>query len=159
VPDGNLETSNTTYLAPGEVYATAEPRTLKTVLGSCVAVCLYDPVLQIGGMNHFLLPGTGARGEPSSRYGEHAMTSLWHELLRLGAGPAGMRACVFGGARVLAGLSDLMHLGQRNVEYAVEWLTERRVPIEDRNVLGSHARRVEFRVGDGVASVRILGAS
>jgi chemotaxis protein CheD len=153
------ETSGTTYLAPGQVFATAAPRTLKTVLGSCVAVCLYDPVLQIGGMNHFLLPGSGTSGEPSCRYGEHAMASLWNEVAALGGLPSGIRASVFGGARVIAGIADLMHLGQRNVECALAWLSERRVPIVDRHVLGTHARRLEFRVSEGMANVRILGAS
>lgn len=151
--------SGTTYLAPGQVVATAEPRTLRTVLGSCVAVCLYDPVQRIGGMNHFLLPGTGTSAEASSRYGEHAMAMLWNELLALGALPSGLRSCVFGGARVLAGISDLMHLGQRNVECALSWLADNRVPIDDRDVLGTRARRVEFRVSDGVATVRTLGAA
>lgn len=153
------DAGSTTYLAPGQVFATAEARTLKTVLGSCVAVCLYDPVLQIGGMNHFLLPGSGTSGEPSSRYGEHAMAALWNEIEGLGGLPTGIRACVFGGARVLAGIADLMHLGQRNVDCALEWLSERRVPIVDRHVLGTRARRLEFRVNDGVADVRILGGS
>ena len=153
------ETSGATYLAPGQVFATDEPLTLRTVLGSCVAVCLYDPVMRVGGMNHFLLPGTGTSGEPSSRYGEHAMTILWSQLLGFGALPTGIRACVFGGARVLGGLSDLMHLGRRNVECALEWLSARHVPIDDRHVLGTRARRIEFRVGEGLASVRILGDS
>jgi chemotaxis protein CheD len=108
-------------------------------------------------MNHFLLPGTGTSGEPSTRYGEHAMATLWNQVLALGAPPSGVRAYVYGGARVLAGISDLMHLGQRNVECAVGWLAERRIPIDDRNVLGTFARRVEFRVNDAVATVRILG--
>jgi chemotaxis protein CheD len=151
------DANGTVYLAPGQLFATAEPRTLRTVLGSCVAVCLYDPVLRVGGMNHFLLPGTGTSAEPSGRYGEHAMTVLWDELVALGAHPTGVRACVFGGARVLAGISDLMHLGQRNVEFALAWLAARRIAIDDRNVLGTRARRVEFRVSDGVATVRMLG--
>jgi len=157
VLDGAPEPSATTYLAPGQLVATAEPRTLRTVLGSCVSVCLYDPLLRIGGMNHFLLPGTGTSGEPSSRYGEHAMATLWNEVVALGAASSGLRAYVYGGARVLAGVSDLMHLGQRNVECALAWLAERRVPIDDRNVLGTRARRLEFRVSDGVATLRILG--
>jgi chemotaxis protein CheD len=147
------------YLAPGQLLATAEPVTVRTVLGSCVAVCLYDPLLRVGGMNHFLLPESRGGGEASFRYGDAAMEGLWRELARLGAGALGLRARVFGGARVLSGISDLMHLGERNVECALAWLGERRVPVVERHVLGSRARRIEFCVQDGAARIRLLGAA
>ena len=146
------------YLAPGQLLASAEALTLRTVLGSCVAVCLYDPLLRVGGMNHFLLPGKGGSAEGAFRYGEAALSGLLREIEGLGGSLLGMRARIFGGARVLGGLSELMHLGQRNVEYALEWLSEKRVPIVERDVLGARARRLEFDIGEGVARVRLLGA-
>lgn len=151
--------SEVTYLAPGQLFATNASITLRTVLGSCVAVCLYDSLLGVGGMNHFLLPGSSGSRDSSFRYGDAAMAGLWRELERLGAGPIGLRARVFGGARVLSGLSELMHLGKRNVDYALGWLAKRRVPVVERQVLGDRARRVEFRVSDGSAHVRLLGAA
>jgi chemotaxis protein CheD len=158
-----LETSapatEVTYLAPGQLFAASGPVTLRTVLGSCVAVCLYDPLLGVGGMNHFLLPEATGTRDSSFRYGNVAMAGLWRELERLGAGPIGLRARVFGGARVLSGLSELMHLGKRNVDYALGWLAERRIPVVERQVLGDRARRVEFCVSDGNARVRLLGAA
>jgi chemotaxis protein CheD len=146
------------YLAPGQLVATADPVTLRTVLGSCVAVCLHDAVLGVGGMNHFLLPGSRGPHDASFRYCEPAMAGLLRELELLGASRVRLRARIYGGARVLSGLSDLMHLGQRNVDGALAWLAERGVPVVERNVLGTRARRLEFGVSDGNARVRLLGA-
>jgi chemotaxis receptor (MCP) glutamine deamidase CheD len=68
----------------GDVYASAQGVEIRTVLGSCVAACLYDPVTGVGGMNHFLLPYGDAAQDPG-RYGEHAMDLLIGALQRLGA--------------------------------------------------------------------------
>src|ERR1700712_2905807 len=90
---------------------------LSTLLGSCVAMCLRDPVAGVGGMNHFLLPGADAEsdGTCSVRYGAHAMELLVNGLLAQGGRRARLEAKLFGGARMLAGLTDL---GARNAQFA-----------------------------------------
>jgi chemotaxis protein CheD len=156
--DGADPIATTRYLAPGQLVASADRCVLKTVLGSCVSVCLYDPSLRVGGMNHFLLPD--AAGESSSfRYARPALDGLLAAVEELGGTARRMQACVFGGARVLPGISDLMHLGERNVEFAFAWLMERRIPAVTRDVLGSLARRVEFHLADGSSHVRVLGGA
>jgi chemotaxis protein CheD len=146
----------TCYLAPGQLIATAERCVVKTVLGSCVAVCLYDPELRVGGMNHYLLPDEGGGGD-SFRHAGPALDGLLSAVQELGTSARRLHAYVFGGARVLPGISDLMHLGRRNAEYAFGWLEQRRIPALRRDVLGTRARRVEFHLGDGSSSVRVLG--
>ncbi|HCE6098490.1 hypothetical protein ACEPU1_33790 [Pseudomonas aeruginosa] len=89
-------------LLPAEWRVSSEPVALATVLGSCVAACLYDPTACIGGMNHFMLPDA-APGDGSARYGAHAMELLINALLKAGALRQRLQAKVFGGGNVLPG--------------------------------------------------------
>lgn len=154
--DGASPSSGTIYVAPGQVVATAESFRLKTVLGSCVSVALWDPSVCAGGLNHFLLPGK-APDDGAERYGQGALEALLSRVLALGCMQRNLRAGVFGGACVLRELSDLMHLGERNVEFAFLWLHRQRIEVAARDVLGKQARRLEFSVTDGSSQIRLLG--
>ena len=154
--DGVDTSTRLVYLAPGQLAATCDPCTLRTVLGSCVAVTLYDPIVRAGGMNHYLLPGTGPDENPV-RYGEGALETLLSRMKRLGATTGNLQAGVFGGARVLADLSNTMHLGERNVEFAFTWLRARKINVVARDILGKQARRLELDVTDGSTRLRLLG--
>lgn len=154
--DGAEQSPRTVYLAPGQVVAAAEPCRLKTVLGSCVSVTLFDAHARAGGLNHFLLPGT-APDQNVERYGQGALDTLLSRLLRLGCTTKSLQAGVFGGACVLRELADLMHLGERNVAFALKWLREQQIEIVARDVLGRQARRLEFSAADGSTHVRLLG--
>jgi chemotaxis protein CheD len=114
---------------------------LTTVLGSCVAVCLYDSVRGIGGLNHFLLPGGTGDGQDSLRYGAYAMELLINALLRKGAERARLQAKVFGGARMTVGLRDI---GGDNANFAKRFLSDEGIPITASDLLGRNARRVRF---------------
>jgi chemotaxis receptor (MCP) glutamine deamidase CheD len=94
--------------------------TLQTVLGSCVAACLHDPVRRIGGMNHFLLPDDGHGAD--MRYASAAMERLVNELLKNGAERGRLQAKLFGGARIMSNLPDI---GRRNAESALAFLQKR----------------------------------
>ncbi len=83
-----------------------------TILGSCVAACLHDPLAGVGGMNHFLLPGDDNEDPGNLRYGVHAMELLINALLGLGAKRDRIEAKLFGGAHVVHNLADI---GARNV--------------------------------------------
>lgn len=157
--DGSSEVLEVTYLAPGRIMATAERRVVRTILGSCVSVSLHDARLRVGGLSHFLLPGTDAAAGGSYRYGGPALDAMLDELKRLGTTPACLRAGVFGGARVLNDAFQAMHLGERNVEFAFSWLRRNNIPVAVRDVLGMQARRLEFRVPDGSVDIRMLGGS
>lgn len=146
------------YVEPGQLSVCTEPCLLRTILGSCVSVCLYDPDLRHGGMNHFMLPSAPSESELSTRYGTNAMQELVERLQRLGSEPRALCASVYGGARVLFGDSEFMHLGRRNVEFALEWLNKRGINVLASGVLGQSARRLEFDIATGNCSERILGA-
>ena len=141
------------YLAPGRLYASAEPVQVTTILGSCVAVCLWDAQQRVGGINHYLLP----EGVPASpRFGASAIPLLIEEVLALGARRSRLRAKVFGGACVLEAFRH-HPLGQRNVEVARERLSAAQVPVVGEDVGGDHGRKVVFDVQTGSAWVRAIG--
>ena len=126
---------------------------MTTVLGSCVAACLYDPVAGVGGMNHFLLPEADAHASRRIVYGAQAMELLINDLIKLGGRKADMRAKLFGGARVVRGLSDI---GRANAEFAVLFLREEEIPCVSQSLGGTSARRVRFHpVGGRAGQKRI----
>lgn len=116
---------------------------LTTVLGSCVAVCLCDPVRQIGGMNHFLLPygDSSGGGGVSMRYGTYAMELLINGLLKQGAHKERLQAKIFGGARMNEKLRDI---GSSNAAFAKEFLAEENIPIVAESLAGNAARRIRL---------------
>lgn len=124
---------------------------MTTVLGSCVAACLYDPVRKIGGMNHFLLPdGPGAR---DIRYASAAMEQLVNSLLKMGGRRDRLIAKLFGGARMLKGLPDI---GHRNGEAALAFLRNEGIVCSAQSLGGIHARRVRFWPETGRAQQMLL---
>ena len=133
----------TVHVIQGEFFVTDEPDlVLTTILGSCVAACMRDPVAGVGGMNHFLLPGDDARpGEGGLRYGVQAMELLVNGLLRHGARRDRLEAKLFGGARLIDGLTDV---GDQNAAFGERFLRDEGIRFEGGSLRGDRARRVQF---------------
>jgi chemotaxis protein CheD len=146
----------TAYLVAGQVFASASPTVVTTVLGSCVAVCLWDPLTRIGGMNHYILPFAPPTERPSPRYGETAIVELLSRLVALGAAPQSLQAKVFGGAHVLRELTGTLHLGARNVELAERSLQTLGIPVRERAAGGTAGRKLVFHTDDGTSLVKEL---
>jgi chemotaxis protein CheD len=148
------------YLEPGGVVAMARPTEVTTILGSCVAVCLWDEWLRVGGMNHYLLPTTPVGQPPSGRHGAAAIPMLIRELERLGSQRQHLKAKVFGGAHLMGppppGAPP--SLGLRNAELAHRLLAEAGIAILAEDVGGNAGRKLRFRTDDGTALVKTLGA-
>ena len=146
-------------ILPGQYYAAAGQGAITTVLGSCVATCLWDPLARIGGMNHFMLPGDGDTGaspaKPSARFGVYAMEVLINEMIRIGADRRRMVAKVFGGGRVLQGF-DSLDVGAKNSQFALEFLTTETIPVLAQDLLGSCARKVNFFPETGKVQLKQL---
>jgi len=119
-----------------------------TVLGSCIAACLYDAESGVGGMNHFLLPSTTAENSKNARYGVHAMELLINGVLKKGASRHMLRAKVFGGAKMSANLSDI---GLSNANFVQQFLRDEGIPCVSSSVGGTSARRVRFHPTSGNA--------
>lgn len=127
------------------------PGAICTFLGSCVAACIRDSELGIGGLNHFLLP-TGGNGDQSARYGVNAMELLINDILRLGATKERLEAKIFGGASVMA-TSSADPIGQQNGRFVQQYLNDEGIPILATDLGGTRARRVYFFPETGRASI------
>lgn len=149
--------TNRASLYIGEVAASLAPAMLDTVLGSCVAVCMYDPVLRAGGMNHILLPNCRV-GERNSRCGVHAMELLINEVMKLGGERRRFVAKAFGGANVLGGIK-MPPIGCGNAKFVREFLAVERIPLVAERMGGSHAVHVYFHTDTGKASVHTVDGS
>lgn len=144
-------------ILPGEFYVTKRNMMIVTVLGSCVSTCMRDPDQQIGGMNHFMLPQHGGDVRSpvsmSARYGAYAMEVLINQLLSLGARRERLEAKVFGGGRVLAGMTDV---GQRNAEFVRDYLKSERIKLIAEDLGSTFPRKVYFFAQSGKVLVKQL---
>lgn len=143
-------------IVQGEHAVGAEPGVvISTLLGSCVAVCLYDAVARIGGMNHFLL-GEPAAGQrllewELQRYGIHAMELLINAMMRQGAVRGRLQAHVYGGANVVEGLRAI---GTSNGDFALRFLEQEGIALGHSDLGGTLARRVDFMAHEGRSRCR-----
>jgi len=132
------------YLYPGELFVKKGPYVVTTILGSCISVCLFDPILRLGGINHYMLALWNGEGLATPRYGNIAITKLINKMLELGASKDRLIAKVFGGAAVLQGNSGLMGVGDRNIIIAEDMLADERIPIVAKDVGGTLGRKIIF---------------
>ena len=137
----------TLYL--GDVHAAYEPTLMKTLLGSCISVCLYDPLRRVGGMNHFMLPQSPGVDGASPRFGIPAMENLIAGLIDLGASPRRLVAKMFGGAHVLDIDEPLVTVPQQNIEFARGRLASCGIPVVGEDVGGVIARHLHFHSDTG----------
>ncbi|MFD0738954.1 chemoreceptor glutamine deamidase CheD [Lysobacter koreensis] len=142
-------------LLPADYVATDRPVALVTLLGSCVAACLYDPLLALGGMNHFMLPGGAGNDATSARYGAHAMELLINDLLKRGARRSRLLAKVFGGGNVLSGFHT-DPIGNRNARFVREYLAAEGIPVMAQDLGDTQPRKVAFFVQSGRTLVKRL---
>ncbi|MBV8473590.1 MAG: chemotaxis protein CheD [Hyphomicrobiales bacterium] len=155
-------------IVQGEYRVSADPNVVvTTLLGSCVAACIRDPVAGVGGMNHFLLPGEESRnyGQDAERYGDYLMELLINGLMTQGAQRERLEAKLFGGARMMRGLSDI---GRKNAEFAEKYLRHEGITVVGKDLGGERGRRLQYwpvsgrarqsyvAVGAGVEAVDVV---
>lgn len=146
----------THVLNPGMLFAHHEEYVISTLLGSCIAVCLWDSRLRIGGMNHFMLPLWQGRGLPTPRYGNIAIEKLIGNLASMGSRKEDLVAKVFGGANVVNYSPGLFPVGTRNIALADEALTAHGIPILAKEVGGTRAMKIEFNTRTGTVILRLV---
>jgi chemotaxis protein CheD len=137
------------FLYPAELYVSKTPYQINTILGSCVAVCLIDPVLNIGGMNHYMLPYWNGQGLASPKYGNIAIEKLIDKMISLGCNKNNLKAKIFGGGEVIETQIVQFHIGTRNIEVAKLTLDEKKIPIISSSVGGKLGRKIEFMTSTG----------
>lgn len=142
------------YISQGE-YAISdrEDTVIATLLGSCVSACLWDPVRQIGGMNHVLFADETRDAANQFGHGVNGMELLINNLLQQGALRGRLRAKVFGGASMIAGLSSA---GEKNGAFVVDFLAREGIAYVGGDLGGTLARRLEFWPTTGRARIKMV---
>lgn len=141
--------SKTVTVLQGDYKVTTDSQVMfSTVLGSCIAACIYDAESGVGGMNHFLLASSNGQGAANARYGVHAMELLINGIMKQGAHRSNLKAKVFGGAKMSANLSDI---GANNASFVQKFLQDEGIPVISSSVGGTSARRVRFHATTGAA--------
>lgn len=152
--DQNVEVKKL-YLRPGGLFCSPEPYIVTTVLGSCVSICLWDPDLKIGGVNHYMLPLWNGEGLPSPRYGNIAITKLIDRILKLGARKSKLKAKVFGGASFYQGTS-VINISERNIDLATHMLKEAGITVVAVDTGGDRGRKIIFNSQTGMVKLKRL---
>src|ERR1700731_4012234 len=152
----------TVKILPGEYYVTRADEAISTVLGSCISACVRDPVRNVGGMNHFMLPEDASTGpnnwlDPAvglaTRHGSYAMESLINDLLKLGATRERLEIKLFGGGRILAGMTDV---GERNIDFIKSYIQLEGLRIAAEDMGGTQPRKVIYFPASGRCKLRKL---
>jgi len=151
-------------ILPGEFYMTSQHMVIATTLGSCVSACIWDPMIGLGGMNHFMLPLTtqevhevnwGQRGmiSDANRYGNFAMEHLINMILTHGGTKKNLRAKVFGGGKVMKKMSNI---GSKNIAFVLDYLKTEKIPIDSQDLGDFFPRKVLFEPNTGRVFVKRL---
>lgn len=153
---------------PGEYYSTRSPGVISTLLGSCVAACLFDPKLRLIGMNHFMLSNPRyALDLPihvteAGRYGIHAMELLINDMMAKGTTRSRLRAKIFGGATIMnreSESSNFVCVGQVNCKFIREYLQSENIPVDAEDLGGDFGRVIHFSNGDFAVHRRKIGGA
>jgi len=152
-----ISSINRINVLQGQARVSAGPRVeFSTVLGSCVATCLFDPEIEVGGMNHFLLAepsGAMASENVDEHYGVYLMEVLINEMLAHGAAKSRLRAHLYGGANLN---SNFARIGACNAQFARDFLARERINVVREDLGGGQARRVDFRPARGQVRCRTV---
>ncbi len=135
------------YLEPGYIFCPLQPVSIHTVLGSCVAVCLWDTRRKAGGMSHFLLPSTASPEEATPRFGNVATAELIRMMEKNGSKPGQLLAQIIGGAAPQR--LRKATVGPANIEVARSVLRKKGIRVCSEDVGGQMGRKVVFDTRTG----------
>lgn len=137
------------FLQPCTIFVHREEHWVSTILGSCISLCLWDPKLGAGGINHYMLPLWNGEGLPTPKYGNIAIERLIEKMLALGCRKDRMVAKVFGGSRVIQGDTAPFSVGNRNIMLAREILSAHGIPIASGATGGTRGMKIHFNTRTG----------
>lgn len=132
---------------------------MTTVLGSCIAVCLWDSIANIGGINHYMLPLWNGEGLPSPKYGNIAIKKLIEKMQSLGCRKENLKAKVFGGGAVMQTSGGLLNVGERNIMLAEDMLADEKIPIISKDLGGDYGRKIIFCTSSGTVLMKKIRQS
>ncbi len=141
---------------PGQFIITSVPTLISTVLGSCVSVCLWDKVLKIGAMNHYLLPGTTEDDPGDANRGMTSTRILIRSLINRKVKLENLEAKVFGGCNSLYINNDHFKVGEHNISMAMDILKNYNIKVTAQHVGGGYGRKIVFNTATGKVRMRLL---
>ncbi|MBN2612870.1 MAG: chemotaxis protein CheD [Bacteroidales bacterium] len=147
---------NIHFLYPSTIFASHEEWNITTILGSCVAVCFWDPIIKAGAMNHYMLPLWNGQGLASPKYGNIAIKKSVEKMIQIGCRIENIKAKVFGGAEVLNSKNTQFNIGDRNVEIARIVLDELGIPIVSSSTGGKRGRKILFNTATGDVKHKLI---
>ncbi|WP_075603326.1 chemotaxis protein CheD [Saccharicrinis aurantiacus] len=143
------------FLYPSSLFVSKEPYLVKTILGSCVAICLWDSRLRIGGINHYMLPTWNGNDLASPKYGNVATDKLIDRLVFHGSRIQDLQAKIFGGGEMMESNTKTL-IGERNIRLARIILEERGIPIVASSTGGKRGRKIIFFTDTGEVRHKLL---
>lgn len=143
------------FLFPSAIHVARNVTEIQTVLGSCVAVCLHDPIGKVGGMNHYMLPVWKGDGLASPRFGDVSIEKLIEKMMALGSDKKNLVAKVFGGAEQYTD-GSVYEIGKRNIEIAKDILGDHNISIVSSSTGGDRGRKILFHTGSGQVLMKYL---
>ncbi len=143
------------YLYPGRIFSSRTPHIVDTILGSCIAVFLWDPILQHGSINHYMLPEGNKEPSLSFKYGNIATAELVIRMRKMGSEKKNIKAKIFGGSDI-AHSTGAFNIGQRNIILAQDMLKAENIPIISYSVGGGCGRKVIFNSASGVVLISYI---
>lgn len=149
---------NRFFLYPGAIYVSNKPYFITTILGSCVAVCAWDSVAKVGGMNHFMLPLWNGQGLASPRYGNIAIPKLIEKMIVSGSTKENIILKVFGGGEVIENQSSQFDIGRRNIELATRIIKELGITVLSSSTGGKKGRKIILNTYSGEVMHKFVGA-
>lgn len=141
------------YLNPGELVFATTPNKIKTILGSCVAVTIFDKVKRVGGMCHYLLPDSEKNN--SVKYGNVAISLLLNKFYKNQSDKKDLEANIIGGSLILENQNEIFFIGDRNVDIAFRILREKNIYINITETGGNKGRTVTFNTHNGDLHIKI----
>jgi len=151
-----MDNFETKYIYSSAMLISDKPFLLNTVLGSCIAVCLWDRKKNIGGMNHYMLPYWNGNGLASPKYGNIAIAQLIKKMYSFHCQRENLIAKVFGGAKMLNEQSTFFDIGRRNAELALEMLEIEKINIVAQSIGGNKGRKIYFNTKTGEVLQKLL---
>jgi chemotaxis protein CheD len=144
------------FLMPGDFYWGDQNTRIRTILGSCISICVWHPIKRFGGMCHYMLPERKIKNEKSNRldgkYGNEAWELFLVEMEKSKSKPVEFVSKIFGGSEMFSKqelLSTDIAMGRKNVEFAKEILTKHKIQIVSENIGGNRPRRIHFDIWSG----------
>jgi len=141
----------------GELAVARDDGLLRTLLGSCIGLALYDQRTKVGGLAHIVLPKSrDGTSNPPGKFVDTAIPALCQEMERCAGGTIRPQARIAGGANMFA-TAVTETIGKQNIEAAERLLEELRIPIAGRHCGGGHGRRVSLDTSTGIVTIEVVG--